>query len=181
MVDQARKLFQFSTRDILLMVTIAIVFGLLTAPLQLASSALSVSAPFAQRLLSGAYMIAPLFGAVVFRRIGVAFLIPLLSSLVWVGTTPFGFAVILLGLFLGVYCETGVAIACCYRNFNTIPLIVAGMIAGALSFVISSVLFQLTNITIWIGLGYLVLQMISGGIAGYLAVQLAHIIQRAGL
>ncbi|MEM8863519.1 MAG: hypothetical protein AAGD96_34870, partial [Chloroflexota bacterium] len=57
----------------------------------------------------------------------------------------------------------------------------AGMIAGALSFVISSVLFQLTNITIWIGLGYLVLQMISGGIAGYLAVQLAHIIQRAGL
>ena len=176
-----KRPFAFSTREIMLMITIALVFGVVTIPIQLASTTLSVAAPLAQRLLSGVYLIAPLFGAFVFRRFGVAFLIPFLASLVWVGTTPFGISVLLLGLFLGLYCEVGMVLATRYRRFSSRRLVVAGIIAGACSFVISSLLFSLQNVAVWLAAGFLLMQMIGGGVGGFMAVQLANALQRTGI
>ncbi|MEM7335265.1 MAG: ECF transporter S component [Chloroflexota bacterium] len=176
-----KRPFTFSTRDILIMVTLALVLGVITIPIQLASVTLNVAAPVAQRLLSGAYLIGPLLGGFIFRRYGVAFLIPLLSSLVWIATSAFGFTVLLLGFFLGIYCEIGMWIGTRYRHFGQVHLMIAGIMAGTCSFVISGFLFGLQNVPLWLSGLYWIMQMIGGGAAGLLAFQFAQALKRTGM
>ena len=175
-----RGLAAWSTRDLLVLVVIALVFGLITAPLFTLSPIIDATlGPVLKRLTSGIFLVPSLLAAYTLRRPGAALLCAVLVGLVQVPFTPLGLILVFGQAVFGILYELPFLIAR-YRRYGLTMMLVSGavlgLILGAIDFVPNGgpALAPLAQVM------FIVLNTLSGALGGLLAKWLADTIARSG-
>ncbi len=178
MASSALTSRSWSTRDIVVTAALAVAVGISFIVYDwIFVLARGVFGPITQSVAEGFWLLGALLVPYVVRRPGSAIFGELIAAIVEASFNPFGIVVILAGVLEGVGAEV-VFLATGYRRFSWKVMAVAGAV-DALFFFVAYVIwadgyvvlangapiFKLAPATV---LGFLVLEMISGGVAGWL-------------
>jgi energy-coupling factor transport system permease protein len=179
--EQRRGVAAWSTRELLTAAVLGIVFGVVLIPLNYIYLPLIALGPIVQWACTGPWHFPSFFATYALRRPGAGLLIGLLYSLILIPFTPFGVLYLLAGLVYGGTSELGMALTTRYRHFGWLRLVVGGMIANTLNFVISGALFQQLNFALPIIVGAFAASALSAAACAMLARVAADTIARTGV
>ncbi len=168
----------WSTRDIVVTAALAVAVGISFIVYDwIYILARGVLGPITQSIAEGFWLLGALLVPYVVRRPGSALFGELIAAIVEASFNPFGIGVIVAGVLEGIGAEV-VFLATGYRRFSWKVMAVAGAVDALFFFVTYVVwtsgyvaltngapVFKLAPLTV---LGFLVLEMISGGVAGWL-------------
>lgn len=180
--EQKKGLKGWSTRDLLVVAVIGIVFGLLTIPVHLVVTSLEMlSGPIGSRVIVGIFFVPGLMAPYIVRRPGAALLATLISSLVQVPANPYGWAVIALSLVNGVPVEVAFLVTR-YRRFSLVMMMITGALVVVPGYFGHAAGFGYANLSLAVVVGGLVMAMVSTAVlGGWLAKALADAIARTGV
>jgi ABC-type thiamin/hydroxymethylpyrimidine transport system permease subunit len=171
----------WSTRDILLLAAIALVFGLILGIGLYPYLALLALGPIVTWGLIGLYLLPSFFIAYVLRRPGAAFLIALLYNLVMLPFSPFGFILMIGAVMHGFNVEAGIAIATRYRTFGLGWMALAGAISGVLEVFIYNIFYpEALRLAQPIVIGIVVVTTLSCTLVAIIAKLVADAVARTG-
>ena len=120
-----RSLFVWSTREILLIAAIGVVFGLILVSSLYAFSFAVALGPFAAWSWIGLYLMPSFFIGYILRRPGSALLTAVLYSLVMLLFSPYGPLILINCAFYAISGESAIAIGTRYRSFSLPWMILA--------------------------------------------------------
>lgn len=172
----------WSTRDLMVLAAISLIFGLLliglTYVFMMTSTFLTLM--ISNALFGGVWLLPAFMATYIIRRPGTALLTVLLYSLVQLPFSPYGIAAIIGGIIGGVSYELPFLLTR-YRRYGLPMLIVGGALANLLT-VFSHVLFG-GGLNIGLGmLGAVVLiGLLSGALGGWFSKQFADRLAHSGL
>lgn len=126
----------WSTRDLLITAVIGLAFGVLLIPVTYAYAAFLGLGIWVRSLMGGIYFLPAGFAAYVMRKPGATLLVSLVSALVAMPFTPYGFIVLLIGVLTGLIGELVVWLLTRYKTFSLQRLVIAGFAAGLIEFVV---------------------------------------------
>lgn len=183
LVPNAPGWFAWSTRDILLVAVIGVVFGLLSTLVGYIHTATFVISPIVAWVWTGLYILPTFFIAYILRRIGAAFLVGAITGLVMLPTSLIGPGILITAIMYGVSGEIAVALATQYRRFNLISMAVTGMIGGVVMMLVFSIPYPDTFIVmpLPILIGVIAVVVLGSGICAVLAKLLADALALTGV
>nr|BBH87221.1 hypothetical protein KTC_19720 [Thermosporothrix sp. COM3] len=184
-VEQPRKRFgwlAWSTRDILVLAAVGVVFGIVLGALMyvyLLSIVLGVIVAWAW---IGIMILPCFFIAYALRRAGAAFLIALLYCLVMLPISPYGPSIMITGLLCAFAGEIGVAVGTRYRHFGLPSMALTGA-AGGVAMLIIYLIFYPTSfdLALPILIGVIVVTIVSSTINSIVAKYLGDAAARTGV
>jgi energy-coupling factor transport system permease protein len=138
---QKRGLWAWSTRDILIMAVMSIIFGLFLTGATYLYYVIAALGPIVYWAWNGPWLIPAVFVVYVSRRPGSGVLTTLIASLVMIPFTPYGVAALFSGLLFGVLTELSLLLFTRYRFFGWIRLALTGILTGALLLAITGAAF----------------------------------------
>ncbi|QBD74854.1 hypothetical protein EPA93_02125 [Ktedonosporobacter rubrisoli] len=177
-----RHLFAWSTREILLIAAIGIVFGMIFAASYYAFSITVVFGPIAGWAWTGLYLLPSLLIGYILRRPGAALLISLLYSLVTLLFSPYGPVILINCAFYAVSGEVGLALGTRYRSFSLPWMILSGILSG-LVMILLYVIFYRDSFLEWalpIRIGVVGITILTGIVGAIIGKQLADALARTG-
>lgn len=177
---QFLNLKSWSTRDILLVVVLAIIFGILTGPILALAFVLGSGNPLVSVAAAAITTIPSLVAPYILRKPGSALLTQLLMGLVQLPFSPLGFFVVIVGLINGIIGEIPF-LATKYRNFSLGLLIVSGVFSRlvALGFAMNTMGFRALSSGMQIGL--VITAIIAGVVIAILAKAMCDSLEGAGV
>lgn len=179
---QPRGLMAWTTRDLMVLVSVSLVFGFLLIGMTYAFVlTMALLTPMISNGLFGGIWLLPAFlTSYVLRRPGTALLTSLLYSLVMVPFNPYGVASIIGGLIGGFFYE--LPFLCTrYRRYGLPLLILGGAVANLGTVLIHVPLAGGVNLAPGIWVFVVLVALVSGAIGGWLAKLLADTIARTGV
>ena len=126
----------WSTRDLLITAAIGLAFGVLLIPVTYAYAAFLGLGICVRSLMGGIYYLPAGFAAYVMRKPGAIVLVSVVSALVAMPFTPYGFIVLLIGTLTGLIGELVTWLLTRYRDVSMARLVTAGFVAGLIEFVL---------------------------------------------
>lgn len=177
-----RGMLAWTTRDLMVLVAFALVFGLLLTGMSyvVALTAGLLTPMLGNALFGGIWLLPSLMASYILRRPGTALLMALLYSLVQVPLSPYGIAVMFGGVIGGVCYELPFLITR-YRRYGLAMLVGGGGLANLATVAISGLMQGGLNLAPGLLLGVAVAGFASGALAGWLSKLLADSLVRAGL
>lgn len=172
----------WSTRDILLMATVSVSYGILLAVLIYPYALSLFLGPIFEWVWVGLYILPGFFVAYTLRRAGSAFIVAMLYSLVMIPFTPYGAVMLITGLVYAASAEIGIVLVTRYRYFS-LPIMLLSGFASAIAMLIIYVIFWPTsfNYALPIVIGIIATTIACGVIAAFIAKQLADALARTGV
>ncbi|MEM7331387.1 MAG: ECF transporter S component [Chloroflexota bacterium] len=128
-----RGLKAWTTRDLLVMIAIAIVLGLILAVLNFVYLNLMPYGPIVRDTISGFWFIPSIAVMYIVHRPGTAVLTRILVNIVQIPFSPFGVTELVVSVLFGAASEIPF-LATRYRNFRLPVLLASGGLAGLLNF-----------------------------------------------
>lgn len=176
-----RGFMGWSTRDLLTAIVIALAFSIILVPVTYVYIIAQGLGLLARSAVGGLYFLPAAFAAYVMRKPGAVFLVSGASGLVALPFTPFGFVVLMIGLFTGGLGELTTWLITRYRHFGLGRLMLVGAAAGLLEYLLILSLLQASQLAWWlVGLA-LVLSGLTFAFCTALAKALADAIARTGV
>lgn len=172
---------KWSTRDLMVTIVIGLAFGVLLIPVTYAYAALLSLGILARSLLGGVYYLPAAFAAYVMRKPGSILLVSLVSALVAMPFTAYGFIVLLIGALTGLIGELVTWFFTRYRNFALGRLALAGAVGGLLEFLLILGSLRSTQFDPGILGGALLVSALTFGLCAVLAKVLADAVARTGV
>ncbi|MEX2143688.1 MAG: ECF transporter S component [Anaerolineales bacterium] len=172
---------KWSTRDLMVTIVIGLAFGVLLIPVTYAYAALLSLGILARALLSGVYYLPAAFSAYVVRKPGAILLVSLVSALVAMPFTAYGFIVLIIGALTGIIGELVIWFFTRYRNFSMGRMALAGGIAGLLEFLLILASLRTTQFEIGILVVALLVSALTFMLCAILAKVLADAVARTGV
>jgi energy-coupling factor transport system substrate-specific component len=176
------KLKDWSTRDLLVVGVLGIVFGLIGAPLQAVWAMLEMTlGPVGSRVVVGIFWAGPLMAAYIVRRPGTAFLAALLFCLVQVPLSAHGWGALGMIASIGIPTELTFTVTR-YRHYGLASMMIRGALSALVGLVFHAIGFGYANLSPWILIGSAIVQLATGAIlGGWLAKALADAVAKAGV
>lgn len=172
----------WSTRDILVIAAIGVVFGIIMAVLTYVYMLMVVLGPIVAWAWIGLYILPGFFIAYVLRRAGAAFLIALLYCLVILPVSPYGPSIMITGLIYAVTGEAAVAIGTRYRHFGLPSMILTGAMGGVVLLVVYLIFYPDSyNLALPILIGVIAATILSSTVSGVITKYLADAVARTGV
>jgi ABC-type thiamin/hydroxymethylpyrimidine transport system permease subunit len=175
------KQSKWSTRDLMVTIVIGLAFGVLLVPVTYAYAALLTLGILARSLLGGVYYLPAAFSAYVIRKPGSILLVSLVSALVAMPFTAYGFIVLMIGLLTGLIGELVVWFFTRYRNFSLGRLVLAGVVGGLLEFLLILASLRSTQFELGILGAALLVSGLTFGLGAAVARWLADAVARTGV
>jgi energy-coupling factor transport system substrate-specific component len=172
---------KWSTRDLMVTIVIGLAFGVLLIPVTYAYAALLSLGILARSLLGGVYYLPAAFSAYVVRKPGSILLVSLVSALVAMPFTAYGFIVLLIGGLTGLIGELVTWFFTRYRNFALGRLALAGAVGGLLEFLLILASLRTTQFDLGILGAALLASAFTFGLCAVLAKVLADAVARTGV
>ena len=172
---------KWSTRDLMVTIVIGLAFGVLLIPVTYAYAALLSLGILARSLLGGVYYLPDAFAAYVVRKPGSILLVSLVSALVAMPFTAYGFIVLLIGALTGLIGELVTWFFTRYRNFTLGRLALTGAVGGLLEFLLILGSLRSTQFDLGILGGALLVSALTFGLCAVLAKVLADAVARTGV
>jgi len=172
---------KWSTRDLMVTIVIGLAFGVLLIPVTYAYAALLSLGILARSLLGGVYYLPAAFAAYVIRKPGSILLVSLVSALVAMPFTAYGFIVLLIGALTGLIGELVTWLFTRYRNFALGRLALAGAVGGLLEFLLILGSLRSTSFELGILSAALLVSALTFGLCAALAKVLADAVARTGV
>ncbi|HLE73533.1 MAG TPA: ECF transporter S component [Anaerolineales bacterium] len=172
---------KWSTRDLMVTIVIGLAFGVLLIPVTYAYAALLSLGILARSLLGGVYYLPAAFAAYVIRKPGSILLVSLVSALVAMPFTAYGFIVLLIGALTGLIGELVTWFFTRYRNFALGRLALAGAVGGLLEFLLILGSLRSTSFELGILSAALLVSALTFGLCAALAKVLADAVARTGV
>jgi len=172
---------KWSTRDLMVTIVIGLAFGVLLIPVTYAYAALLSLGILARSLLGGVYYLPAAFAAYVVRKPGSILLVSLVSALVAMPFTAYGFIVLLIGALTGLIGELVTWFFTRYRNFTLGRLALTGAVGGLLEFLLILGSLRSTQFDLGILGGALLVSALTFGLCAVLAKVLADAVARTGV
>jgi len=160
---------------------IGLAFGVLLIPVTYAYAALLSLGILARSLLGGVYYLPAAFAAYVVRKPGSILLVSLVSALVAMPFTAYGFIVLLIGALTGLIGELVTWFFTRYRNFTLGRLALTGAVGGLLEFLLILGSLRSTQFDLGILGGALLVSALTFGLCAVLAKVLADAVARTGV
>jgi energy-coupling factor transport system permease protein len=172
----------WTTRDLLVTVMIGIIFGLILAgAMNLTTVLQAVTSPLiASALLMFPFVMAGVIAPYIIRRPGAAILSELISGLVMIPFTPFGFVVVAGRLIEGIVYESPFLITR-YKKYGWLPMIIGGALGGTALYSLMLPSYGGFSLKPAILMGVIVLNVISSAAGGALAKALSDAIAKTGV
>jgi energy-coupling factor transport system substrate-specific component len=172
----------WSTRDILLVAAIAVVFGLILAVLMYPYQITALLSPIIAWAWIGLYILPSFFIAYALRRVGAAALIALLYSLVLLPFSPFGPLVLLTGAMYAVGGEVAVALGTRYRSFSLLSMILTGALGGVVLLAVYWVFYPASfALALPLLIGVIAVTILSSTVSAVVAKLLVEAVARTGV
>lgn len=173
---------RWRTVDVVVAAALAVPLGILWWAYGTLWFSASVALPVFGAFLDGFYVITGVLVAYVIRRPGAALVGELISALVEMAITPWGFVVLQLGFYQGLGAEA-VFLATRYRHFGWPVLLLAGMVGSAVMFVGYTVpVGSFAELDDSIKVAWVVSKLVGGAIlGGALARPIAEALARTGV
>ncbi|HKY79614.1 MAG TPA: ECF transporter S component [Anaerolineales bacterium] len=172
---------KWSTRDLMVTIVIGLAFGVLLIPVTYAYAALLSLGILARSLLGGVYYLPAAFAAYVIRKPGSILLVSLVSALVAMPFTAYGFIVLLIGALTGLIGELVTWFFTRYRNFALGRLALAGAVGGLFEFLLILGSLRSTSFELGILSAALLVSALTFGLCAALAKVLADAVARTGV
>lgn len=176
------SLMSWSTRDLLIVAVIGIVFGLIAAPLVWLWSTLEMlTGPIGSRIIIGIFYTGSLMAAYIVRRPGAAFFATVIFSLVQVPLTPYGWASLAMAVINGVPIELAFAIVR-YRRWGMPTMMIIGASVALVGFALHALMAGYLNLEPWVVIVSALVQIATGAfLGGWLAKVLVDSIAKSGI
>lgn len=172
----------WSTRELLIAMVIAVVFGIVVVSSTYLYAAVLGLGIFARSAATGLFFLPAAFAAYVLRKPGAVLLVCVVSGLVAIPFTPYGLLVLGIGALTGIIGEIATLIVTRYRSFGLPRLLATGALAGLIEFgsVLASSLrtTPLTVPTVILATSLSVGAFVLASLAAY---ALANAVQRTGV
>jgi energy-coupling factor transport system permease protein len=178
--QKTRGRFVWSTRDLLLVAIVGIVFGVLLVGLSYLYYLLAFLGPVFQWFYNAPWFLPGFFVAYIVRRPGAAFLASFIFGLVLIPFTPAGVANLVSGVIFGALTELGVAIFTRYHSFRVINAALAGLLTGLIYVLALGAPFGVFNLSVPLIVGVILATMLAGVVAVLIAIALANALARTG-
>ncbi|QBD74853.1 hypothetical protein EPA93_02120 [Ktedonosporobacter rubrisoli] len=177
-----RGLFNWSTREILLIAAIGIVSGLIFAASYYVYALTVVFGPLVSWAWTGLYLLPSFFIGYVMRRPGAALLIAIIYSLINLLFSPYGPIILISCAFYAISGETGIALGTRYRSFALPWMIIAGIIGGLMQVLLFIIFYSsdFFSVSVPIIIGEVCATIITATIAAVIGKQLADALARTG-
>ncbi|MEM9775682.1 MAG: ECF transporter S component [Chloroflexota bacterium] len=174
------SLKSWTTRDILVVIILAIVFALLTGPVLALAFLIGSGNPLVSVAFAAVTTIPSLVAPYILRKPGAAFLTQLLMGLIQLPFSPMGFFIVVVGLINGVVGELPFLLTR-YQNYSLGLLIASGVFSRlvALGFAMSTMGFA--NMPIGIQIGLVITAILAGVAIALIANYVCDILQRSGI
>ena len=172
---------KWRTRDLMVTIVIGLAFGVLLIPVTYAYAALLSLGILARSLLGGVYYLPAAFAAYVIRKPGSILLVSLVSALVAMPFTAYGFIVLLIGALTGLIGELVTWLFTRYRNFALGRLALAGAVGGLFEFLLILGSLRSTSFELGILSAALLVSALTFGLCAALAKVLADAVARTGV
>lgn len=172
---------KWSTRDLMVTIVIGLAFGVLLIPVTYAYAALLSLGILARSLLGGVYFLPAAFAAYVIRKPGSILLVSLVSALVAMPFTAYGFIVLLIGALTGLIGELVTWFFTRYRNFTLGRMALAGAVGGLLEFLLILASLRTTQFDLGILGAALLASAFTFALCAVLAKVLADAVARTGV
>ena len=176
-----KGLAKWSTRDLLITAIISIAFAVIL--LGVAYLFILFIRPLgllAQTLGQGIWFIPAIFMGYILRRPGAVIVSQLMMRIILVPISPYGWMELVGAFVVGVPIEL-VFWATRYRHYRLPVLMLTGIAAGSLRTVVAWVPYGLSELTSEFQITVIVLTIVSGALAGWLAKLLADAIAKTGV
>jgi energy-coupling factor transport system substrate-specific component len=171
---------RWSTRDLLVAVAISIVFAIIQVGGNQLGAVLMAINPMFVAIPSGLFFLAGLLVMLIVRRPGACVLTRVVTALVTMAFSPFGWADLWMAVIFGLACEIPFAVTR-YRRYNLLIACLGGVSAGLFSYAAMAA-FGLFGV---VPLGHILTAVgfvVSGAvIGGWLAFVLANAIAKTGV
>lgn len=177
-----RSLFVWSTREILLIAAIGVVFGLILVSSLYAFSFAVALGPFAAWSWIGLYLMPSFFIGYILRRPGSALLTAVLYSLVMLLFSPYGPLILINCAFYAISGESAIAVGTRYRSFSLPWMILAGAAGSAVMIVLYLIFYpaSLFEFALPIFIAVVAVTLASGIVSAIIAKLLADALARTG-
>ncbi|MEM8857817.1 MAG: ECF transporter S component [Chloroflexota bacterium] len=174
------SLKSWTTRDILVVVVLAIVFALLTGPILALAFLIGSGNPLVSVAFAAVTTIPSLVAPYILRKPGAAFLTQFLMGLVQLPFSPMGAFIVVVGLINGVVGELPFLVTR-YRNYSLGLLIASGVFSRlvALGFAMNTMGFA--NMPTGIQIGLVITAIVAGVLIAFIAKYLCDLLQRSGI
>ncbi|GHO48256.1 ECF transporter S component [Ktedonospora formicarum] len=180
--QKKRGWLAWSTRDILIIAAIGVVFGILLAILMYPYMLSVVFGPIVAWAWVGFFILPGFFISYALRRAGAAFLIALLYCLVMLPVSPYGPSIMITGIIYAVAGEGGVLLGTRYRHFGLPSMILAGAAGGVVMLLIYLVFYPTSfNLALPILIGVIAVTILSSIVGAIIAKYLADAVARTGV
>ena len=174
------SLKDWNTRDILVTAAIAAALTIVSTGANYLMAPLHALGPAAAWAITGVWVIPGVLTAYVVRRPGAAFLSQLLTGIMQVPFSPFGWMTVVRALVTGVPSEA-VFLATRYRNYRLPLLLVVAGVANVVHLAVGYIPHGYFNLPPGMQIVIWVITLISGVVAGGLAKALADAIAKTGV
>jgi energy-coupling factor transport system substrate-specific component len=174
-------LASWTTKDILLLAAISVVFALVIAGLNVLSAVLLAVNPLLAVSFSGLCFLPGILIMLIIRRPGTCILTRIIINLMMIPFTPFGWGPLVFEIIFGVLSEIPFAVRR-YRDFRMPVAIIAGLIPGLLSFIAMFGIGMLGNLIPVLQIAALIIFLLSGALlGGVMAVFISRTIAKTGV
>ncbi len=170
----------WSTRDLLVAITLSLGLGVASSAIASVTPLLETFNPLLGSAVTGYATLIGLFVPYVMRRPGAGLLAAVGVGLVQAQFTPRGLNAISSGFILGLIYEAPFALTR-YRRYGGLFMTSAGAITAVIPTALSAVASGLTALDSWAQLAVIGITASSGALGGYLAKSLADRIARSGV
>lgn len=177
-----RRWFAWSTREILLIAAIGVVFGLLMAASLYAFAVTVAFGPVVGWAWIGFYLLPSFFVGYIMRRPASALLVAILYSLVMLLFSPYGPLILINCAFYAVSGELALLLGTRYRAFSLFWMIVSGIVGGAVMLVLFLIFYRdsLLGLATPVLIAVIITTLVSGAVSSVIARLLADAVARTG-
>lgn len=177
-----RSWFAWSTREILLIAAIGVVFGLLlVASLYLFAVTVALG-PLVSWAWVGFYLLPSFFVGYIMRRPGSAIMVAILYSLIMLLFSPYGPLILINCVFYAVSGELALIFGTRYRSFSLFWMIISGIVGGAVMLVLFLIFYSdsLLSLATTMLMAVIVTTLASVAVSAVFAKLLADAVARTG-
>ena len=179
--NEKKGLAKWTTRDLLVMAVICIVFAaLLTGAMYLFVMFIMPLGPLAVHIGFGIWLMPPIFIVYILRRPGAALLAELLIAIISIPFSPAGWMTLIAVLTRGIPIEL-VFLTTRYRNYRLSLLMIAGIIPGLVGTALGWMPFGINLLSIEMQIAIVAATIVSGAAGGWVAKALAGAVAKTGV
>ena len=164
-VSQKRGLKSWTTRDLLVVAVINIVFTIIMTGINYVSTILLAFNPAVVGILAGFFFIQMIMTMYIVRRPGACILATLVYGLASAPFHPYGWAMAFSSVIFGVAAEIPFFISR-YRNYKLYLLMISGVTGCLLSYLMVALYSGYSSLTVWMQVVTALVYMASGALVG---------------